>query len=506
MEAIRNQQIDEALRTFRDLNRELADLRSIASTLNWDQETTMPPAGTPFRANQDATLATLYHQKLTSPQYGAILEQLEEEELDEWNRVSLREARRAYDKATRVPEALVGELAETCSMAYEAWVEARQKSDLAHFSPWLEKIIHLKRQQAHCLVEGDVPYDAMLDEYEPKMTVARLDPLLDTLRPLLTELVERIRLSPHQPDKGLLRGRFTQERQLELGTTVITAMGFDWKAGRLDVSPHPFCCGLNPGDVRITTRYSEEDFSVGFFGIVHEAGHALYEQGLQAERFGEPACETISLGVHESQSRLWEIFVGRSRPFWEYWFPRLIDAFPESFASVALEDFLHAVNQVEPSLIRVDADEVTYGLHVILRYEIEKALFEDSLEIRDVEGVWNQKMEEYLGLTPPDAARGVLQDVHWSHGLFGYFPTYLLGTLYASQLFQQAREDIPDLETQIARGEMLQLLEWLRQKVHRHGKRYSADELLRQVTGRAPDAACFLEYLNRKYSELYRLE
>ncbi len=506
MQTAENRRSNQALGKFFEINRELASLRSIQTTLGWDQETTMPPEGAPYRAHQIATIASLYHQKLTDPRYGEILQQLEAAELNEWNQVNLREARRTYDRAVRVPETLVKELAETCSLSYVAWVDARDRSDLAHFHPWLEKVIHLKRQQARCLADGNVPYDALLDEYEPGMTVAQLDPILEVLRPGLSDLLQRIQSSPHQPDESILHGNFPQAKQVELGKAVITAMGFDWKSGRLDVSPHPFCCGLNPGDVRITTRYSEEDLSMGFFGIIHEAGHGLYEQGLDAGGFGQPAHETISLGIHESQSRLWEIFVARSRPFWEYWYPRLREAFPASFEHTPLNAFLHAINQVKASYVRVDADEVTYGLHVILRFEMEKALFDGSLEVEDLEAVWNQKMKEYLGLTPPDAARGVLQDVHWAHGLLGYFPTYLLGTIYANQFYRQANQDIPDLPHQLSHGNLQHVLEWLRDKIHRVGKRWEANDLLRRVTGRPLDPDSFLSYLNQKYAALYRLD
>ncbi len=502
-----DEQAGKALEFFREVNLELANLKSIRNLLAWDQETVMPPAGGRFRAGQSATVAALSHQKLTDPRYGAILEQLEEaDELDERERINVREARRDYDRATRVPESLVRELAETTSMAYDCWVEARNDSDLESFLPWLEKVIHLARQKAACLCETDNPYDALLEEYEPGLTVAELDPLLGALRPGLSLLTEEILTSPYQPDESLLKGEFPQVEQMELGRAVVSAMGYQWEAGRLDLSPHPFCTGLTPHDVRITTRYSEEDLSVGLFGIIHEAGHGLYEQGLDAHRFGEPTCETISLGIHESQSRLWEIYVARGRPFWQYWYGRLRRAFPGSFSATPLEEFLRAINQVRPSLIRVDADEVTYGLHVIMRYEIEKSFFDGGLEAKDVEEVWNQKMKEYLNLTPPDAARGVLQDVHWSLGLLGYFPTYLLGTVYANQLYEQARREIPDLEGSIARGEMLELLGWLRDKVHRPGRTWNASQLVERITGRPPDPDAFLRHLQEKYGELYRLD
>ena len=491
--------------SFIERSRELCDLGSTLRLLQWDQETMMPFLGSSFRARQIATLAALYHQKLTDPKLREILDSLKTKELELWLRASVQELYRQYEKAIRIPPELVRELAETTSLAYAAWVTARQESDFNAFGPWLEKIVHLKRRQAICLQPAGSLYDALLDDYEPGATARELDKLFSNLRPKLSSLLARIQASPRQPDKNVLQGHFPLAKQETFARTVLVALGFEWETGRLDVSPHPFCTGLSPRDVRITTRYSENDFTSSLFGTMHEAGHALYEQGLEPEHFGLPACDTISLGIHESQSRLWENQVGRSQNFWEYWFPRLKETFTGQFNGVLLEDFVHVINRVEASLIRVEADEVTYGLHVILRYELEKLLLEDKLPIADLEETWNARMKEYLGISPSRAADGVLQDTHWSQGLIGYFPTYLLGNLYAAQIFSQAQESISDLDSQIRSGQLISLREWLRQQIHRRGKTVSAQQLISDVSGEPLRSKFFLDYLENKFGRLYAL-
>ncbi len=490
---------------FDKQSRELVHLESILEMLGWDQSTTMPSSGAGPRAQQSASLAALYHQRLTRPRWSEVLDELESREQDEWTEAAVREMRRKYDRATRIPEALVRELAETISLGYEAWVAARKESDFEAFRPWLERILRLKRQEAACLATGDCLYDALLDDYEPGMTTRQLDPVFSRLRPQLTRLLGRIQEASHQPPAELLTGRYPRTAQEAFGRSVLSAIGFDWKAGRLDVSPHPFCCGFSPQDVRITTRYGEDSFVSSFFGIVHEGGHALYEQGLGGERYGSPACQSISLGIHESQSRLWENQVARSRPFWEYWYPKLRETFPGQLDTVPLASFLRGVNRVEASLIRVEADEVTYGLHIILRYELEKALLDQDLPVSDLEGIWVERMREYLGVVPGNAADGVLQDTHWSCGLVGYFPTYLLGNLYAAQIYALARQILPDLDTQFSTGRFLPLREWLREQIHCKGRTRTAGELILEISGEPLDSRYLLNYLEEKFSRLYQL-
>lgn len=465
----------------------------------------MPSRAGPFRARQFSTLSALYHQKLTSPDLGEILEHLSTEELGLWPQAAVREMRREHEKAVKLPEELVRELAKTTSLAYQAWVVARQKSDFPAFSPWLEKVLKLKQEEARCLQVSDSLYEALLDHYEPGMTVGKLDEFFAVIRPNLTSLLQKILSSSKQPKRELLKGKFPAAQQEAFGRDVLSAMGFQWDAGRLDRSPHPFCSGLSPLDVRITTRYSEEDFGSSLFGMIHEGGHALYEQGLDPEHYGSLACDGISLGIHESQSRLWENQIARSRAFWDHWFPRLRQTFPGQLDHVSLEDFVHAINRVEASLIRVEADEVSYGLHVILRYELEKQLMEGDLEIQDLEEAWNTGMKEYLEVTPSNSAEGVLQDVHWSMGGFGYFPTYLLGNLYGAQIYHQVGEELPGLEEDIAAGNLLPLREWLGKKIHGKGKTVNADELIEQISGKPLTSKYFLNYLKHKFTPLYDL-
>ncbi len=489
-----------------DLARELTDLQSIMRNLNWDQETMMPSKGVGFRARQSATLAAICHSKLIDPAFGELLDDLGSRNgLDVWQRASVREARREYDKAVLLPPELVRELAETVPLSYAAWVEARKNSDFGAFSPWLRKVFDLKKRQAECLKLGAPPYDSLLDDWEPGATYAEIRVLFDKLRPQLSELVDRVIGSTRVLKRSRIAGDYPVARQKEFAGRVLTAMGFDWEAGRLDVSPHPFCCGVTPHDVRITTRYSERDFSEALFGVIHEGGHALYEQGLDPETWGTPVCETISLGIHESQSRLWENCVGRSPEFWEYWYPEAQTAFPGQLDDISPAEFLRAINRVKPTFIRVEADELTYGLHVILRTEIEHALLENQFPVEELENVWNEKMEEYLGIRPTNAAQGVLQDVHWSHGLVGYFPTYLLGTLYATQFFETARHQIEGLGDAIRQGQMIGLRDWLSTNIHRKGRLLSAAQLVQEVTGEALQPEFFTDYLSDKYGHLYNL-
>ena len=480
-------------------------LGSVLAALSWDQETMMPRQGGAARARQMSALSAIYHQKLTAPSLGELLEHLQDTDLELWPKAAVRELGRDRDRAMRLPERLVRELAETTSLAYEAWVQARGQSDWSQFSPWLEKVLRLKREEARCLQESDSLYDALLDDYEPGMTVQELDPLFAVLRPRLTELLNKIQASGKQPGQDLLKGHFPAAGQQELGRQVLSAMGFQWEAGRLDRSPHPFCTGLSPLDVRITTRYSEDDFSSSLFGIIHEGGHALYEQGLDSQHYGSSACDAISLGIHESQSRLWENQVGRSRAFWEHWFPHLKETFLGQLDHLSIDALVQGINRVEASLIRVEADEVSYGLHVILRYELEKLMIEGDLEVPDLEAAWNAKMEEYLGVVPSNAAEGVLQDIHWAHGSLGYFPTYLLGNLYAAQIFHQANQAMPALDDHIRSGKLLPLREWLRREIHQRAKTVTAKSLIQDISDEPLSPDYFLDYLEDKFTELYEL-
>jgi carboxypeptidase Taq len=373
------------------------------------------------------------------------------------------------------------------------------------FLPWLEKIIDLKRREAAYVgYPTGNPYDALLDTYEPGETSANVASVFASLRPRLVELLGRIVASPKKAPVDLLSRRFPIEQQQQFARSASQAIGFDLNAGRIDVSVHPFCSGIAPGDTRMTTRYNERHFNDAFFGVLHETGHALYEQGLpKDELFGQPLADAVSLGIHESQSRMWENLVGRSEPFWRHLFPKAKATFAEALRDVSLEQWLFAINDVRPSFIRVEADELTYNLHIMLRFELEQALISGDIAAKDVAGEWNARFKSYFGLDVPNDAQGCLQDVHWSAGLFGYFATYALGNLYAAQFFEQARQELGDLPGQFSRGEFAPLLSWLREKIHRHGRRYRAGELVRRVTGRPLDAEPLLRHLSDKAKAYY---
>jgi carboxypeptidase Taq len=482
-------------------------LSSCGSLLHWDHQTYMPPKGAAHRAEQLALLAGLTHAQFTMPEIGELLLQADEgsqaRAAGSVEVVNVREIRRAYDRATRVPAALVEELARTSALAQDVWIEARKASDFKRFQPWLEKLVSLKREEAKTVGQGGPLYDALLDEYEPGETAARLTPVFAELRSALVDLVGRIGASGRNPDLSILHQAYPNATQEAFGKTVVAACGFDFRAGRLDVTTHPFCSGIGPGDTRLTTRYDLNDFGDAFFSILHEAGHGLYDQGLDPEHYGTPMGEAVSLGIHESQSRLWENFVGRSRAFWEYWFPQARQAFPEALNGVGLDAFVFAINDVRPSLIRVDADEATYNLHILLRFELEQAMIAGDLSVADLPAAWTDGMTRLVGVTPPDDARGCLQDIHWSGGSFGYFPTYTLGNLYAAQFFARAQADLGDLDEQFRRGDFLPLKAWLNRKIHREGQRYRGADLVAAVTGEPLNPEYLLRHLRQKFRSLY---
>jgi carboxypeptidase Taq len=488
-------------------SREQSVLASCAALLGWDEQTYMPRGGSEHRASQQALLAGLHHERATDPKIGGLLAEVEGSTLvadpDSDAAANVREVRRVYDRLTKLPRSLVEELARVTSRGQQEWVDARRDKSFAKLRPTLETIFALKRQEAECLGHGGSPYDALLDEYEPGAKGDDLAPVFEALRVGLVPLVQAIAGSARQPDRSILAREFPVDRQRIFGETVAAAVGFDFERGRLDTTEHPFCTGIGPGDTRITTRYDLHNFSDAFFGVLHEVGHGLYDQGLDPSRHGTPLGEAVSLGVHESQSRLWENVVGRGRPFWVYWFPLASRVFREALSGVSLDDFVFAVNRVEPSLIRVQADEVTYNLHVLVRFELERALLNDDLPVSDLPSAWSEAYGRYLGVTPRDDAEGCLQDIHWSAGLIGYFPTYTLGNVYAAQLYSAAARDLGDPDAAFARGDFAGLLAWLRRNVHAHGQRYRSAELVRRVTGSPPDHRPLLASLEAKYGALY---
>ena len=485
--------------------REIGQLASIEAVLDWDSETFMPPNGLTVRAEQLALMAALGHQRRADPRLGEMLARLEGTTDDPVRQTNIREMRRAHARAARIPNDLVRRIARTSALAKSAWAEARADSDFPAFAPHLRELLDLKRQVADLLGFPKERYDALLDEFEPGVTTAQISELFALLREPLVAFVKQLSESRRKPDPSVLHRRFPKEAQQRFGRRLAEAIGFDFRGGRLDVSTHPFCSGFGPGDVRFTTRYYEGFLNPSVFGVLHEAGHGMYEQGLDPAHAFTPMGSAISLGVHESQSRLWENFVGRSRPFWERFFPEAQREFPQALGNVTLDEFYGAINTVSPSTIRVEADEVTYNLHIVLRFELERDLLNGSLAVENVPEAWRAKMKELLGITPPSDAEGCLQDIHWSMGTFGYFPTYALGNLYAAQLFGAAREAIPDFFVRIGRGEFGTLREWLRTNVHRHGQRYRAAELIHRLTGRPLSVQPFMDYIHLKYGPVYGL-
>lgn len=490
------------------LSTEKAYLASTISVLNWDQRTQIPPKGHAHRVSQFAALAKMRHKMVTDPIIGELLAVVEDSELTRdplsVEAVNIREWRRAYDRALKISETLAVELARASAEGQAVWEAARPRNEWNLFKPYLERIVSLKREQAEALGYQEEPYDALLDDYEQGETARNLEPIFGHLKPALVDLLDRIKGSSRGPEASFRNRDFPIPDQESFVKAVAISIGYDMNAGRLDVSAHPFTTGIGPGDVRITTRYNEESFKESFFSVIHEAGHALYHQGLPLEHWGTPFCRPVSLGINESQSRMWENMVARSSAFWRGFYPEAQAKF-SALRDVPFESFLLSVNEVTPSLIRTEADEVTYNLHVLLRFELEVALVRGDLQVDDLPAAWNEKMRAYLGLTPPDYSSGVMQDVHWSSGSIGYFPTYTLGNLNAAQFFAKTREEITDLEDRISRGEFTELLGWLRRNVHSQGSRYLPRDLVRHVTGEDLDPKYLIQYLNGKYKELYGL-
>ena len=465
----------------------------------------MPAKAGAYRAEQLGQLAGLGHRLSTSTEIGDWLANCEDhlpesadaEELT-LHEANVREWRREYDRATKLSSKLVEDLARTTSLAREAWAQARRESNFKAFAPWLEKILGLVREQAEGWGYTTCAYDALLEGYEPGVCAADLAPVFADLQKQLTPLLPQLQKITGTVDPERLEGNYSILEQQALNWQVAQAMGFDFEAGRIDTTTHPFCTELGPKDCRLTTRYNEKDFTSSLFGVMHEAGHGLYTQGLDAAFFGTPMGTYLSLGIHESQSRLWENQIGRSRTFWQHWYPRVKKQFP-SLESLPLDEFWLVMNRVKPTHIRVEADEATYNLHIILRFEIEQKLVSGELAVADLPAAWNARFEELFQISVPDDARGCLQDTHWALGLIGYFPTYTLGTLNAAQLFDAALEQVPGLEADLNEAKYSRLLEWLQQKIHRHGKRYSPSELMKQATGETTQATYFMDYLKAKY-------
>ncbi|MDQ7795370.1 MAG: carboxypeptidase M32 [Spirochaetia bacterium] len=488
-----------------ELDREHSLVMHIGAILGWDQETYMPPKAIEERSSQLALLEGLAHQKAVNPEIGELLAALEaKSDLSEDEKAYVRVVRRDYDRETKLPEAFVTEYAKEASLSQAAWADAKKNNDFAAFKPHLSRMVELNKKRAHYLNPNAKPYDVLLDLFEPGSTQESVAAVFAKMKSYLVEILTRIRERPQIEDKcsGRRVDKHTQER---ISQYFMKVLGYERDRGRLDVSAHPFTTTLGADDVRITTRYVEDYFPSSLFSTIHESGHALYEMGIDPnpDYRGTKLAEAVSMAVHESQSRLWENIVGRSPAFWERHFPALSALLGEAGEGLDLESFVKSINRVSPSFIRTEADEVTYGLHVIARFELESALFDGSLNVEEVPEAWRAKYRELLGIEAPDDRQGCLQDVHWSMGAFGYFPSYALGNLYGAQFWAALKKEIPDVEARISGGDTSAVLAWLRKNVHVQGSRYTPGELVKKVTGQALDPVWFEKYLREKYSKIY---
>lgn len=480
----------------------IADVKYSAAVLQWDQETYIPQKGADFRSRQLATLSEIAHEMFTDEKVGNLLQELLSRDLRAQQRKNVELTWDDYSRLKKLTPEFVRKMSEAVSASFYAWLDARKQNDFSVFEPKLAPLVALKRQEAELYGFDAHPYEALMNQYERSATVAMIDKVFadvkQPLRDLLSETQQR-----QSADDQFLHRHFPKQQQWEWGTYLAKQLGFDFEAGRQDISEHPFTTNFSSQDVRITTRIDENDFANMTWSTIHEVGHALYEQGLPVDQYGVPLGEYASLSVHESQSRLWENCVGRGSAFWSYYYPKLNEFFPDQFRDISKAHFLRAINKVQPSFIRTEADELTYHFHVMVRYELEKRLIEGSLQVHEIPVYWNDQYKAMLGVEVPDDKQGCLQDVHWSHGSFGYFPTYSLGSFYAAQLWEQAKKDIGGLEDEIStEGKTAALLSWLRSNVHNHGRFYNSDELCALVTGKKLDSTVFVSYLSQKLNDL----
>jgi len=492
--------------SYKATMRKLADVNYSIAVLSWDKEVYLPTKGATIRSQQVATLSGIAHEIFTDPKLGKTLADLKKTKKgltrNEAKNVAL--THKEYERQKKYSTKFVIKKSEVTSKSYHAWIEARKANDFNIFKGPLKDMIDIVKEEADILGYKNHPYDALLDLYEPDCKTKDLDILFGDVKAQLVDFASKIRDSKQVDDK-FMRRKYPKQKQWDFGLDLLKNMGYDFEAGRQDVSEHPFTINFSPQDVRVTTRVDEKDFGNMTWSCIHEGGHALYEQGLPVEQYGLPLGSYISLGIHESQSRLWENNVGRSLPYWKAHYEKLQSTFPRNLKNVSLDDFYKGINKVSPSLIRTESDELHYHFHIMIRYEIEKALMEGSIKVADLRDIWNQKYKEYLGVDVPDDKHGILQDIHWSHGSIGYFPTYSLGSFYAAQFFHQASKDIPRLKQKISQGNNSQLLTWLRENVHQHGRKYTADQLCKKITGESLNVKYFMDYAKKKYKGIYKM-
>ena len=483
----------------------IADLGYSIAVLNWDQEVYLPKKSTKYRAQQIATLSGLSHEFFVEEELGDILNELSDSNtLDERQAANIRESLKDYRLEKKYPTEFVVNMAKTTSLAATAWKDAREKNDFKLFEKDLHSIIDLKREETELLGYEDHPYDCLLDRFEPYTTTKDIEAVFKQVKNELVDFTLLVLDKPKVED-SFIRRKFKKDKQWDFGLELLKQMGYDFSVGRQDISTHPFTTSFNAMDVRITTRINEHDLKEMIWSTIHEGGHALYEQGLDADEYGLPVSEAVSLGLHESQSRLWENNVARGMPYWKANYPLLQSYFEDSMKDTSLEDFYRAINAVEASCIRTSADELTYHMHILIRFELEKSLIENDLQVKDLPEAWNQKYKSYLNLDIPTDNDGVLQDIHWSGGAIGYFPTYSLGSFYAAQFYQTAKEQIDGLESDIEQGKLKSLLTWLRENIHQHGRIYPAKELCKRVTGEPLNFKYFMDYVKEKFGKIYNI-
>jgi carboxypeptidase Taq len=494
---------------YQELIRKLAeihDVRMARSILSWDQHTKMPPKGGEVRAEQLGTLDRIAHELFIADEIGELLEGLRQYEeglsYDSDEASLIRVTRRDYDKARRVPPDLRAELTRAGAKALPAWIEAREKSDFSIFLPYLVRNVELQREYVDCFDKAENDYDVLLDDFDEGLTTVEVRAVFDELKAELIPLIAEITERADAVDDSCLSGPFPIDRQRSFALELLGQLGFDPESWRLDPTVHPFAMSAATSDIRLTTRYDDGDLN-SVFAAIHEFGHGFYEAGIDSRLERTPLSQVTSMSLHESQSRMWENLVGRGLPFWRFFYPRLQASFPNQFGNVELDEFYRAINKVEPSLIRIEADEATYNLHIILRFELEQEILEGGLDLKDLPDAWNARMTEYLGVDVPDDARGVLQDVHWSGGAIGYFPTYSLGNVISVQLWDVVREAMPDLDQQFERGEFGDLSRWLRENLHEHGRKFTSKEMLDRIVGSGMDPGPYVRYLKEKLGGIY---
>ncbi|WP_054024616.1 carboxypeptidase M32 [Bacillus sp. FJAT-28004] len=498
----------EALQNFKETIRKISSYEEALGVLYWDLRTGAPRKGMDNRSEVIGVLSADHFKLATSPELGESLSTLEDSsnysELSEIDQRLVTETRKEYNRSVKIPPKLYQEYVVLSSQSENKWEEAKENNDYASFQPYLEKVISYTNQFIDLWGPKATRYDTLLDQYEPGMTVAELDRVFGGLREQLVPLAAAIASSPHKPDTSFLKQNYDKSAQKAFSLYILEQMGYNFEAGRLDESAHPFATGLSPGDVRITTRYLEDDVTSALFGTIHEGGHALYEQNIMEELIGTTLCTGTSMGIHESQSRFWENVIGRSRPFWNRYFGELQQRFPGQL-DVSVDQFYRGNNVVQPSLVRIEADELTYNLHIIIRYEIEKLIFNGGAKAADLPAIWNEKYKEYLGVTPQNDAEGVLQDVHWSGGAFGYFPSYSLGNMYAAQIADTMERDLQGFWGSVEKGNLLPIKQWLSERIYKYGKLRTPSELIQSVTGKPLDPQHLVTYLTKKYTDIYKL-